>query len=772
MKKFLLMLAMMLPCLGAWAQTPTPVFTYENITAPQELSTEDATTIRNMTEITFVADVEITNSSTEALLFSAVADYTSSNTDNNSIWGLGLGGNQMRYIVGPRTGGWYSRGSVTTSATQLAYTYDGTKIKMYVDGVLQGEQNAAALNAFSGENAKFYLGGVKYNTNTNWGTFNGTISSVKIYDSAFTDAQITKMFYPGAVITTEDFVNGKVYTFKTSLGWMGAKADGDNAISTAKTSNNATGSAEDPYYQWTVYKSDKGNFYIYNVGKEMFLGEQSTTGNASVPMSITPAKVTFKATTKSGYPLMFKTTDNESCVINHSTEFGEGLITWNGGWSNTNNNGNSHLILMIDDLDANVFATIKSTIDAYEADNTEAVAELDATITKAQTLFDQITIGTGIGEYTVTNANYIDDFNAIVAFRQAIQATNNPTPEAVKAKTAKLEELIASFSLNMPEAGKFYRINNGGNYITSNVTSGNRIALSADYDNAASVYYYDGAHLLAFNTGLYMGLNDTDWTFEAVGSNNISAIEFVAAANGAVAKYNIKSGGRWLHKDNGFVNRCQNNTCGDSHNWTITEVTWLPIPVNVEAGWTTLYSPVELALSFNRFKAYTATSIEDNSVVLEEQTVVPANVGVVLKLQEGAQVQNGCVFLEIKATETEATSLLEGTYADTYVAKDAYVLSRQMIEEEYVVGLFKATKNQQGNTSFLNNGFKAYLPTTQGASMQVLRFNFGGTTGIEDAIVAPSFDANAPIYDLSGRRVVNAVKGGLYIQNGKKFIVK
>ncbi len=31
---------------------------------------------------------------------------------------------------------------------------------------------------------------------------------------------------------------------------------------------------------------------------------------------------------------------------------------------------------------------------------------------------------------------------------------------------------------------------------------------------------------------------------------------------------------------------------------------------------------------------------------------------------------------------------------------------------------------------------------------------------------------DAPIYDLSGRRVLNTVKGGIYIQNGKKFIVK
>ena len=124
MKKILLMLALMLPCLGAWAQTP--VLTYETITAPQELSATDVATIRGFQNgITIVADVEITNTATgnpPSVLFAAVADYTSNSTENNSVWSLGFGGNQMRYIVGPRDGGWYSRGSIGTSATKIIYT--------------------------------------------------------------------------------------------------------------------------------------------------------------------------------------------------------------------------------------------------------------------------------------------------------------------------------------------------------------------------------------------------------------------------------------------------------------------------------------------------------------------------------------------------------------------------------------------------------------------------------------------------------------------------
>ncbi|MBQ5729971.1 MAG: hypothetical protein IIV54_06240 [Bacteroidaceae bacterium] len=93
------------------------------------------------------------------------------------------------------------------------------------------------------------------------------------------------------------------------------------------------------------------------------------------------------------------------------------------------------------------------------------------------------------------------------------------------------------------------------------------------------------------------------------------------------------------------------------------------------------------------------------------------------------------------------------------------------------VGLYTAKLNfkdgekvEEGGTAFLNNGFKAYLPKPTGSNVNALRFNFDGeTTAIE---TVETENANAPIYDLSGRRVLSTVKGGIYIQNGKKFIVK
>ena len=65
---------------------------------------------------------------------------------------------------------------------------------------------------------------------------------------------------------------------------------------------------------------------------------------------------------------------------------------------------------------------------------------------------------------------------------------------------------------------------------------------------------------------------------------------------------------------------------------------------------------------------------------------------------------------------------------------------------------------------------KTYLQLDGTAGTSALRLVLDETvTGI-NGVATEKVDA--PIYDLSGRRVLNTVKGGIYIQNGKKFIVK
>lgn len=65
---------------------------------------------------------------------------------------------------------------------------------------------------------------------------------------------------------------------------------------------------------------------------------------------------------------------------------------------------------------------------------------------------------------------------------------------------------------------------------------------------------------------------------------------------------------------------------------------------------------------------------------------------------------------------------------------------------------------------------KAYLSSSS-TSESAVRLTFGGEpSSINVATLLDGEQSNAPIYDLSGRRVVNPVKGGIYLQGGKKFI--
>ena len=380
-----------------------------------------------------------------------------------------------------------------------------------------------------------------------------------------------------------------------------------------------------------------------------------------------------------------------------------------------------------------------------------SVAELTTLAAQAEALLAQITIGEAVGQYSSNYEGYAAAYAEIADYVEAGEMEETVAEEYV----ITLSEIINSFSLNMPVAGKYYTFSNGGYYITSNVAN-DRIACSETKD-ATAIYYYDGSHLLAYSTGLYFGLNADDWTFEAVGSDDISAIELVAAANGAAGKFNIKSGDKWLHRTEAYINRCSNNTCGELHNWTIEEVASLPVSITA-AGYATFFAPVAVTVPAG-VTAHTVTINDEWATLSEALTVVPAETGVVLVASEGSHS------LVITTTDATTTSALVGTTAATYIAADAYVLSNGANG----VGFYGAILNQQDNTAFLNNSHKAYLPQTAGMNAASYSFRFPGTTGVENVEVENTVKV---IYDLTGRRVSEITEAGIYIVNGKKVLVK
>ena len=234
---------------------------------------------------------------------------------------------------------------------------------------------------------------------------------------------------------------------------------------------------------------------------------------------------------------------------------------------------------------------------------------LKALVSELNTLFTSKPKGDAVGQYSSSYANYESEFDRISGYASTL--ADNAIGADIRADIAILNAIKESYSINKPVADKYYTFSNSDKYITSKVVN-DRIACGAN--DAYAIYYFDGSHLKSFATGKYIGLNENDWTF----SDSGSAIQFVAAANGVAGKFNINSGNRWLHltvntDGTAYVNRCQNNTCGNAHNWVIEEVANRPVAQsgnnvyysltdakdNVKAGETlTLFVDTDEAIEF------------------------------------------------------------------------------------------------------------------------------------------------------------------------------
>lgn len=143
--------------------------------------------------------------------------------------------------------------------------------------------------------------------------------------------------------------------------------------------------------------------------------------------------------------------------------------------------------------------------------------------------------------------------------------------------------------------------------------------------------------------------------------------------------------------------------------------------------------------------------------------VVPANAGVVIKSDNKAT--SIVLTANAKSTATVLTgNQLVGTTEEIAFSELTDKLVFGVTAQNHV-GFYAAG----GSAALPAN--RAYLPTSVLGGENAVAMNFGGNvTGINAVVKADK--ANAAIYDLTGRRVTRTVKGGLYIQNGSKFVAR
>lgn len=338
---------------------------------------------------------------------------------------------------------------------------------------------------------------------------------------------------------------------------------------------------------------------------------------------------------------------------------------------------------------------------------------------------------------------------------------------------AKLPDLISN---------KYYRINNARTDVNLLATDGGnkpkmykaadgkklvsslwKITLSGNKLKLSNVNNPEKYIATLTNAGDDAGDTANDFTDEA------NAVQFTISRQGKDwftlrdQNNNIFNGEN--KRGNNPVNYWNDGLGTEGAKWQITEMTSFDVALHAAAdakSYASVYLPFSVS-SVTGAKAYVAKNPETTTVTFSETA-------------EGVKVQNGFLLIsetgEATATlnigESNITSAMGGTLLDLTLNnadKAQYRVFGQKKSDETVIGFFKpsATLNTiSANRAFFTN-----------ATGEALRLNFDSVvSGIETTELNNALNNNAPIYDLSGRRVMNAVKGGLYIQNGRKFIVK
>lgn len=280
-------------------------------------------------------------------------------------------------------------------------------------------------------------------------------------------------------------------------------------------------------------------------------------------------------------------------------------------------------------------------------------------------------------------------------------------------------------------------------YQFTNVATGNLIHSNAQLSNV----FVQGNCFLAFEGVIY---NTYTWDLYEVDDNS-----FAVKGDGYYWSYNSGRGQVRFTKD---------LTIDDNHTFRLIPAT-ITMPLNYSEAdnktfaTTCLPYAVEVAEGQDNIKAYAAKlNDEKTELQMNAVTAVPANQGIILS---GESASDNEVVLNVIASADAIDNDLLGTTSE--ISTEG-ILALGRANGTGSVGFFRST-----NATLKAN--RAYLKVDN-ETIQSLAMNFGGTTTGITNVVKNDVAPNAPIYDLSGRRVFTTVKGYIYLQQGRKFIAQ
>ena len=201
---------------------------------------------------------------------------------------------------------------------------------------------------------------------------------------------------------------------------------------------------------------------------------------------------------------------------------------------------------------------------------------------------------------------------------------------------------------------------------------------------------------------------------------------------------------------------------GSSYNEDIEKAN-VTLKKTIYQGWNTITVPFAAeAADFAGEKLYKFTGDDETELKFTEATSIEPNVPYLLKATTATNGVGEFKFngVTVKAadelTTTGTNYNFVGTYADLTVA-----------DGDYILGDDAFYRSNGGNHV---KAYRAYIQKKSGDNNARLTIFIDGKATAIDAIDGETI-GNADIYNLAGQKVKSAQKG-VYIQNGKKFVVK
>ena len=368
---------------------------------------------------------------------------------------------------------------------------------------------------------------------------------------------------------------------------------------------------------------------------------------------------------------------------------------------------------------------------------------------------------------------YLNKSENITALRNALNTINESASlENINKLTtlnAAIENTTATFTegyyrLVNRQYNKFLHVNN------------NNMNAQDDKDKAVgSVVYFKSAGEGQYNLmmeGLYLGAvsKGTKISLGDDTSKGTYTIEFFA--DNPIVKIHESTNSKkeddyhYIHID-GSSNAVgwQAGEGNVPSHWYVYPATDIEVALNNtgEKSYATAYLPFGVS-AVSGADAYVGTLNAEKTVLnMTQATSVPAGKGFVLVGATDAKAT-----LTIGNVTETVNSDLTGTNTAISLTDDNranyLVFGRKKDVTTTELGFFKTTAATiPANKAFLD-------ATTLNGGAGAIEMNFGGNTTGVNTVVLGENGVNAPVFDLSGRRVVAPVKGGVYIQNGKKFI--